>query len=483
MKFTPRVFQQAAIEHAIEFLKTSPRGSKQLYAAPTGSGKSIIELCIQEAIPDTWIVTPREEIAFGMLDKLGATDDMLNHKICTPIRLRNMLLQGRIRQPSALIFDESHHHEASSWKQLDLLTGLVPSVGYTATPYRGSPRSTREFLEEWGEPLWLITYEEAVQEKYISMPSFSMLPLVDDDIIDIRGGEFDVTSLTGATVDRLGDLAEQSRKWYKDKWTRATVYSLPSAECCLRLQRELAARGMPSAIVSATTPKADRQVIFQATEEGIVALLHINIASEGIDLRLRRLVDCAPTMSPVKWVQHLGRITRPSDEQPEYICTNRNLLRHAYVLEGVIPESSIAAATEAFPSSDRNHTRVLGLEAIGRFKGTALKLMSGVNATMYSLSCSVGPVIVHYAVLVHPSKEPIWVSKVKINEKYGHWTRCTAPDDVTGFSSVPPNPLTEKQLAWWNRSAAAFGLDPDQEVTRKNFQALPILCDLGERFR
>lgn len=487
MKYRPHKFQLAAIDHAVEVLRTASPGTKQLYAAPTGVGKSVIELQVQEACPDTWIVTPRDEIISGMMDKLGAPDgDPMDYRITTPVRLRNRLMNGQLATPRFLIVDEAHHAEAETYQQIDLLTGLCPSIAYTATPYRGSPRSTRNFRERWGEPLWIITYEEAEQEGYISLPTFEVLPLVDDDIIDVSGGEFEVTSIESATMGRLGDLAEHCRQWHDGtEWDRPTVFACPSSECCYELMSHLNSMGMFSLVVSASTPKDERRVAFDAVCARTAALLHINIVSEGVDLPLRRLVDLAPTLSPVRWMQQLGRITRPAEDKPEYVCANRNLMRHAYALEGCVPTHAIVEGEKKFPPTQRPHTRVLGLEAIGRFKPVPIKLLSGAYAFIYSISVANGPLVVEYCVLVHPTMEPVWAVKTNMvqGEKrvYGSWVACEPPNDVRGFASIGQRELSDKQRAWWNRGAARVGLDPEQEVSRKNFQALPVLCDLGVR--
>jgi hypothetical protein len=217
----------------------------------------------------------------------------------------------------------------------------------------------------------------------------------------------------------------------------------------------------------------------------VLALLHINIVSEGVDLPLRRLVDLSPTMSPVKWAQQLGRITRPTKEQPEYVCTNRNLLRHAYILGTVIPSSAAAAAERAFPRTERAHARVLGLEAIGRFKPASTRLLSGAYVYTYSLSVVAGVIVVEYCALVHPTADPVWASRVngEVDGKrtYGRWVQCDPPVDLKGFASKAPSQPSEKQLNWWKRSAARHGLDPEQTVDRKSFTALPVLSDLGLR--
>lgn len=492
MKFTPRPEQERNIQEAAEFLLNSPPGAKRLYAAPTGVGKSVMELGVQERCgPGTWIVSPREEILAGMLDKREAPpgSDPLVYCMSTPVKLRNRVMSGAVDYPRRLVFDETHHHSASVWQQIDMLTGLAPAVGYTATPYRGSPKATKMFRERWGKPHWILTYKQAAELGYIRMPVMSMLPLVDDDLVEVVGGEFEVTSLEAHTVDRLADLADHCKRFCPDGcWDRPTVFSVPSAALAARLMSEFSHRDMPLALVNAATPYEVRLKVFEAVEASLVALVHINIVSEGVDLKLRRYVDLDPTMSPVEWVQKLGRITRPgTDDPPEYVCTNRNILRHSYVLEGAVPMSAVLESEKAFPPTDRTHKRVIGMEAIGRFKPTKTLLANGSSIYVYSMSALVGTMVVQYCCLVHPTIEPMWASRINGvkadgSRDYGRWSKCDPPDGVSGFGSLPPKAITEPMRKWWDRSAASCGLDVEQEVDRKSFQALPVLCDLGLRF-
>ena len=171
---------------------------------------------------------------------------------------------------------------------------------------------------------------------------------------------------------------------------------------------------------------------------------------------------------------------------PLIVHNCRNLLRHAYALDGTVPVSAVLETEAAFPSTSRAHSRVLGLEAIGRFKPTNVKLLSGLKLSVYCLSVAVQSVVVEYCVLVHPVLDPVWASKVNTAvdgvRQYGSWVLCDPPYDVRGFSSVGPRELSEKQAKWWGRAAARYGLDPEQELTRKNFQVLPVLADTGVHF-
>ncbi len=144
-----------------------------------------------------------------------------------------------------------------------------------------------------------------------------------------------MTSLEGHTVDRLGDLVNQSKRWHNgEAWDQPTLYALPSTRLAQACADRLSDAGMPA--VTVTADRQDRLALFKACEARLIALVHVNVINEGVDLKLRRLVDLKPTLSPVNWLQQLGRIMRPWDKTPEYWCTNRNVARHAYVLEGSV---------------------------------------------------------------------------------------------------------------------------------------------------
>jgi hypothetical protein len=497
MRFELRDYQRLAVDHAVAFLSSASPGDRQLYAAPTGSGKSVIELAIQSRLDNAWIVTPRLEIVAGLLDKAGIDTENLGvdrlaelgyqHCIVTPIRYRNMMLKGDGIVPSYLILDEAHHDSAETWRQLHLLSGAAPSVGFTATPFRGSPRSTASLLETWGEPVYILTYKEAADRGVISIPDCKIVPLLDDDLVQVSNGEFVIEDIERQTNGRMGEIVDYAARWFPGSWDRPTMFALPSVECAYTLASWLTSRRLPADCVTGDTNRADRDLAFRNCLAGKTALVQVQVVSEGVDLPIRRLVDLSPAISPVKWLQQFGRITRPSVSPPEYVCCNRNLLRHAYLLEGCLPARTLVEASTAFGGlGGRIGGRVLGLESLGRFKAAEIPLKDGSTGFCYCLSSVEGATIREYAVLVHPGKaEPIWATRTNgmpgENRAYGRWKRCEPPNGVSGFASVPAREPSEKQLAWWKQSAGKYGLDPDGAVNRRNFVCLPVLSDLRRK--
>lgn len=500
MKYTLHKFQLDSCQLVLNALQERDclQDLRLCIASPTGTGKSLMQLYVQSKLSDCWIITPKYEIMLGMLDKLGHKTTVskqklealaFKHRICTPIKFRNLLMKGTAIRCKSVLFDEGHHHNAETYTDLDALL-QVPSVAYTASPYRGSPKSTKVFRDLWGPPLWAITYPEAAEQGYINIPKCVTLPLVDDDIISIVNGEFQLESVTSMYKNRLEDI---TRLIVLDK---PTMVSLPGIDMINAMEAYCTKHGIPSNVVTADTDVYMRQEAFRRCIACHSVLLQINVVSEGVDLPIRRLIDCSPTMSPVKWIQQFGRITRPSTDIAEYICTNRNMQRHAYLLEGCLPLEVVVQSQIVFPPPQRQGVRVMGLECIGKFQPIELPLASGIQGSIYCVA-SADPNnssnIINYAAIVHPAVlEPIWAVQIKVkkefntelnrwNIEYGDWERCEQPPDLQGFKSLPSSPITEKMKAWWKRSAKFYGLDSNADVTRKNFQSLPLLKDLKLR--
>lgn len=471
--------------------------------------------------PDAILVTPRLEIVADMLRKVGVDPsgwsdnrlarEALSYRITTPVRLRNLLAKGELPfRPTCLIIDEAHHFTADTYTEIETYLGPVFRVGLTATPFRGNPRGTEEFLSRWQELVWVLTYPQAAERGVIAVPEPTVWPLVDDDLIDVVNGEFRVSESEATVAGVFDEVAERCREFGRDRrafdvmqgpeavgyhhafdrWDRPTMFSVPSVAAAGVLHDALHAAGLPSHVVTQDTPRAVRQRAFAACVSCATTLVQIDVVSEGVDLPIRRLIDLRPTMSPVKWLQQVGRIARPlkpGEEPPEYICCNRNLERHGYLYEGLLPPSAMTAAQLAFGGrpSARMGARVVGSENLTRFQAAELPLADGCTGVMYCLVTTDGYTRKEYAVILHPcSQTPLYASRENTGGKdgvvsYGKWKRADGIPDVTGFGSVPAKVLSEKQQAWWKRSAARFGLNASREVNRRAFPALPILQDLG----
>ena len=515
IKWQPHDYQQNAIDRILHGVHGNGQ-YRECIAGPTGTGKSVVELYAHEyTFPHSWIITPRVEIITGMLEKLNLPSDvyldkLTYDKICdyaetlcitTPIRFRNRLLAGKYTEPHALYIDEGHHSEANSYEQIELLCGKADYTALTASPYRGTPRGTMAFRAKWGSPHWMITYKDAYARGFISMPTVETWPVVDDDLCEIgSNGEFVISRLVSEYKDKFEYVL---RKFIADGFTvemagmhfpiEPTLVTVASSQMMPYLEHAAARCGFQVCCITDETPYKMRQDAFKKCLARTHLLVHINTVTEGVDLPIRIHIDLAPCTSPVAFVQRFGRGTRPLWDEitySYYICTNRNIERHGYLLDGLLPVEKLTEAQSAFPNvSDRQGMRAFGLESLGRMKGTRIKLTNGLKATTYHCTHMDGIHKREYFVIVHPQySNVLWFEKVsaatnqadgRTTFDYGKWVVSESPEKLSGFRSSKPYALTDPQKNYWNKSATRCGIDPAQPLDVRTFQIVPVLCDVG----
>lgn len=474
--------QEKAVARCVEFLDT--RASPRLcVVSPTGTGKSYCMLETLRRRPGGVIAVPGPDIRDGLAKKAPELADSIR----TVQALRNSLLRGEETDAKYLVLDEAHHELASTWRDLEYLLSLS-TIGFTATPYRGSPQATAEFKARWGEPFTALTQREAAKIGAIAVPSCRVEPLIDDDCVEIRNGEFVVSQVETMARDAFGRVAEIVEPFVEaGRWDRPTMIAVPSVAVAEALVEYLEARGLPAVAVTGDTSAAERALRFEACIRGRVAIVQVRVVGEGVDLPLRRLVDLTAYWSPVAWMQLFGRIRRPTgpgEPPPEYICCTRNLLRHAYLLEGLIPGASIKQAQDAFGApSSRIGVRAFGFEGLGRLRATEFPCRDGLKGTLYVVSRYEETAVVEFAAIAHPlTPDVVWARRDRLKGTFGpRWKRIPPPDRLEGFASLAAKKVTEPQLRFWKNTARSVGLDDTIEPDAKQFAVLPILKDINMR--
>ena len=449
---------------ALDLVLDQPLGTRLLLSSPTGSGKSYILAAILYRNP-TWLaVVPGPDIRDGILAKFP---DLFN-RIFTIQKLRNLLQSGgNTSGCSGLVVDECHHMLAKSY--MDLLS-FLPSpltvIGLSATPYRAGLSERKEFSDFWTLKHSVLSESEAVRLGIVFAPKNIAVPLVDDDEISVKAGEFSVSSTVALYRNKIHSLLDLN---YLDK---STIFAFSGKENCLQLEE--ASKGKIVAVLESTK---NREEIFDRCVRKEIAIAQIRVVSEGVDKHFERLIDCSPTLSPNLWLQRYGRIRRVPT--CEYWYTNHNFLRHCYLLGDLLPREEVAKAVSSFGGLPRNCGKTLGLETFGRFKPTTVELSGGVPVQLYTVAAVEGTTKVEFAAIASPTRAtPFWFKKVSYGDSWGKWCRLIKePEIPKGFSSPSPRPLSPKQREWWTRSATRFGISGEQTVDTKLFQILPILSD------
>jgi superfamily II DNA or RNA helicase len=556
----PRDYQEKAIVRATQVINGEwPGIDRELYKAGTGSGKTLTQLHILNRNPGGIQITQSPDIAQGFGKWLGigkgGTDraQLESAGIFTVQRLKGLLAEARIdiSRFSYANVDEAHHAVDETHEIVDAYlkgrrgSGTFTVLGHTATDYRGTPQETKR-LHDWfrGRIYTVISEKEAVERGFVALPTFDIWPLVDDEQIALRGGEFHVRAVESATRDKLQYLAEKTVTSFwsaKDSlWDRPTMVTLSSVELVesfVKWIAHYAGEDAVSAVIGRTTL---RQEIFKRVVDRKTLLVQIKAVGEGTDLPLRRLIDASPTTSPVYWRQRIGRIMRPlgckcsqclttlprpcyikgllaTEDQtcpkcmfkgflhpeaaPEYIGTNHNFMRHGYLFQGLVPRAAFIAARAAwgdsYTPSRRSVGRVVGLDGLGRFLPVEVPLKTGGNVLTFQLAVPRGDEYEEIAVVLDPAEEtPIYAKRViptqidsetgfKVRNYSGNpqWQRIPELPEFEGASSIKAGILTPAQGNWWKRSAAQYGLDPEAKIDSRKFQLLPVLTQIGHRFK
>lgn len=513
--FQLRPDQLQARERCLSFLKQARKGDSLLIVSPTGSGKSYIQAsCLLES--EITLIVPNLDIARGIARKLvGEVEaqweseaevrrETESLRIFTAVRYKNLLMKDEVKLPPFLAFDEAHHTEASTYEEIWEACGKPPRLGFTATAYRGTPEGTKSLLSSWGEPYIALSLREAVAQGIIALPTFTVWPLLNDDLISVVNGEFVVKQVDSLVKDKMGDLVDRVARFYDgSRWDRPTMLTFSSLAQVSHADAVFRSRGLPT--VSVVGDTGHRVSLFRDVVDCRSVLLQIKVVGEGVDLPIRRLIDLAPTMSPVAWMQLVGRITRPTNIQPEYIACCHNLTRHAYLWAGLVPMESIRLAQQAWKGewkpNRRALARALGLEGFGKFAVSEVPLLSGVCGSFYGLQTKDGRD--QYGIFLHPTlptqfffhKHNEWngeydevelkgVGPVKRKKMvYGKWKRIQQMPELEGCVSLSPQPMSPGQAGFWKNAADKYGLDGKQEVNARQFQLLPILRDAGLRIK
>lgn len=510
-------------EYAGELISTLL--GRHLFVAPTGTGKTRIQRRFRAQFPNSVQLVPGPDIARQFEP---------DPNVYTYLTFLNRLRDGTI-DPTAIdtIFRDEAHHLDDTNEQIDeFFPHAIRIFGFTASPYRGTPKETQRLRDYYrGNIHRLVTIKDAVARGIMSLPAeYEIYPLHNDDTLAVKNGDFVSTQVNKMVESRFDDLVQlvTTRFWNADeqRYTRPIMICFTSVYLCKEFAKRLP---IPSAVVTGDT--TGREAAFASVIAREKILVQIKVVGEGVDLPIRVLIDAAPTMSPVFWIQRFGRLTRPvgscqgcqgnpvvhslptapgkdtevrcprclsnpgREDAPVYICTNHNLLRHGYLLEGNVPAATFANYDKKFPGwkpNQRAAGRIIGdVQGFGKFKPAEVPLADGSNAMGICIDDPSGKGH-QYACLIHPATDKAIFARRDFEltadgfrdySKKPKWRQIDQLPDLSGYTSTPASPVTPAQAQWWERQAARVGLDNTRMPNARGFQWLPILLNLGVRVK
>lgn len=348
MKLTPRYYQQDAVDGCWDYL-ASGRGRAPLLVEPTGSGKAlIISMLAQQAnefdpsVRILIITDSRELVKQNYLEFIGLWPDAPAGIYSAGLNRRDMhsrIIFGgiqsiyrrgyEIQRCDILIIDESHMipfaSDAMYQQFIGDLRAINPNlviIGMTATPFRGNG------IPLYGEDDCLFdgvahetTVTELIAEGYLCAPRTwrrgAGQGLIDSKGIGSRAGEFITQQVEDraldpetirAQVDQICEAGESRSAW--------KIFGVSTAHC-EALHEAFAARGLVGDVLFGHTDtergKGSRDQIIRQFDSGELRYLISNMTlTKGFNVkRIDLVVLCYLTKSVVKYVQTIGRGTRP----------------------------------------------------------------------------------------------------------------------------------------------------------------------------
>lgn len=336
-------YQQRAIQ---SIMTDSDKYNKLVLVMATGTGKTVVfaELAtylIKTTRKKALVLAHREELLTQARTKLLAVeptlkigiekaesvsdhvnDDVVVASVPTLGREgSNRINKFNPKDFCLIVCDEAHHSAAETYKNIFRYFGVLKSepennwnrdcvlLGVTATPSRTDNKGINTIYDKISFEYHLI---RAVKENYLCrIRAYRILTDIDISSVSTVTGDYHQGELQESI-----DISERNKlivRTYQEKvpFSKALAFCV-GIEHAENLQREFLTLGIPSACVFGSTPKQEREKIFQDFGTGrIKVLVNVGVATEGLDIpSIQSILLCRPTQSSILFNQMLGRGTR-----------------------------------------------------------------------------------------------------------------------------------------------------------------------------
>lgn len=310
-------------------LEAKSRGvNRQLFVLPTGAGKTVVFVYLQQALDTKALVLAhRDELLEQAAQKFYATNPKTLPQIEQgPRRARGSaqviaasvqtLARGRRLdwfQPGLVIVDEAHHTPSPSYQAvLERFGCFRPDgpllVGCTATPERLDKKNLGLTFEE---QVFTMTPGEAVEDGWwCDLLAYTVKTETDISKVGSVAGDLNLGKLAKA-VDVSERTREIIRHWREVAEDRATVVFCVNKQHARHFCEAFVAEGFRAAVLT-EDEKKDRAAILKRFRSGQTQILcNVEVATEGFDHPgISCVVTARPTESTSLFTQMVGRGTR-----------------------------------------------------------------------------------------------------------------------------------------------------------------------------
>ena len=240
-----------------------------------------------------------------------------------------------------MIIDECHLALSDSYTKVIQRIDPRVIVGLSATPERLDGRGLGDLFDAL---IHVVTPADLIAEGHL-VPTRVFQPAAPNlDGVHIRRGDYVTDELAEVMDDRklIGDLVEHYQREAMGRTAVLYAVNLKHSQHCKGL---FEAAGITAAHMDATTTHAEREQIFSKWKQGEIKILcNVNVISMGYDEpACSCVIDAAPTASISRYLQRVGRGSRPKEGKANAILLDHagNTLRHG-LLPGDAREWSLS---------------------------------------------------------------------------------------------------------------------------------------------
>lgn len=353
-KRPPRDYQEAAVNAVA---RTVNSGYRQLYyALPTGCGKTkvmtmlialymragrVLVIAHRKELIEQTAASIRDDIpgvdvgiVMGEQNETWADVIVATWQSLTPLRLEVVLQDESPRELkpgfSLILFDESHHAIAGSayeriMQQVQQHSPMVATVGCTATPFRSDKTSMQDVLPECA---FLRTIPEMQKAGWLAPLYWKAIKLnmaLPTSYSSVDGEkDYNQEALYHELSPQTQEIVAKTAPHFGSRPAMVFAINIAHAE---ELSRAYNLAGITSMALSANIPKAIRKDTLDAWKSGAIqCVCNVALFTEGFDYTpllpnrngLGVVVIVAPTMSPSRYLQMVGRGTRLKPAQSDF---------------------------------------------------------------------------------------------------------------------------------------------------------------------
>jgi ATP-dependent helicase IRC3 len=336
---------------------------KQLVQMATGTGKTIVFAKLYEhlksQLPGKMLVLAhREELIDQNIDKLRLVNpslrvdkEMADHHADpanADIVVASVATLGRKgtkrleeydwSQFDKIVVDEAHHSVAQSYMNILEATGALKEgsnkliLGVTATPTRGDGQALAKIYQKvvYSYPL-----RKAIEDGWlVEIRGYKVSTDTSLDGVKTVAGEYEQKQLAD-TVNTPGRNQLIVKAWLEKGENRQTVVFSVDIQHAKDMAEMFQKNGIKAEAIWGDDP--DRATKLARHRNGdIKVIVNCGILIEGYDdWRIGCIIPAAPTKSPTKFAQIIGRVTRLEDG-----CGNLNNIieepEHPYKRDGIV---------------------------------------------------------------------------------------------------------------------------------------------------